>query len=207
MARDGLTLEQMGERRGVTRQRIEQILRFGGVETPKTWVRDPKVWSPAMLETCSYCGEKWSRTQSGRRGRADTMREQSHAAGYAWGLQEHCRQAKHPHPDRSFIHMSEGIAKDYEQGMGLKQITEKWNVHHYEEIYRHLKRWGVPTRRKNNRPIGKDLNIQRAIAERYKTQEAKEIGAAFGITDSRVHQIAAKFGVNKRDLPKKMGPA
>lgn len=203
MRRDNLTLEQMGQRLGLTRERVRQLLAKAGETWRKGTYQAHRTEWPEFIVTCTYCERPYVEGALGHRGRADERKMAKAWAeeqGMEFGVLAHCRAAGHPNPRRSYIYASRMAADDYQAGMSVDELMEKYHFEHREAIYQHLKRWKIKPRYERGdpfrRPIGRDMELQRQLAEELREHgRAGDIAKRYGVSPDRIRQIGDKFGV------------
>jgi transposase len=168
---ENLSLQALGDRYGVTRQRAEQILQQAGIDTGARYrermreAREAKAEQRRRWATegkpCRFCGEL---VASNRRSR---------------GLHF---QNNHGTKD---IGRDAAVAADYAAGMLQREIMEKHDIA-ASAVLRAVKRNGVPMRRPNTARLpsmAESLERKKAIIEAAQSgQKLVDIARQFGVS-------------------------
>lgn len=181
---EGLTLEQAGQRLGITRERVRQIVvkRFGIIPGPLRKAR-----AAARMEAernkpsiCSFCGAEYKRGHK------------------EWT--EHYRSA-HPHakikPENAEKYLA--MVADYDAGLKQREIMAKWNCRP-TLVYRALAYVGREHSRRNSSRLpsrAASLARKKAIIADLKTKTmfSREIAEKHGVSDALVRMIGKEHGV------------
>lgn len=119
MLQDKLTLEELGMRYGVSRQRMHQLLKsIGIVGYEYRFLRAKE----QKFATCKVCDQTYPRTDRWR-----------------GGYRTHCTKAGHPaRISKETWAKTQLIVADYLAGMKNKDIAVKYGMRHVEYVYRYL---------------------------------------------------------------------
>lgn len=142
------TLQQIGERYGLSRQRVQQILRGAGVESQGRRATEPS--EPAKPEPLTKEERQIARLYDRGNRPADIMQE----FGITYSaLQSILRRGGvkikpkgffNRRPDYERIH--KGVIRDYKRGLDTGTIAEKHGLCGRTEIYKFLRREGIEVR-------------------------------------------------------------
>lgn len=152
MYRQGATLQEIGVKFGVTRERIRQILRKNGVPSlglrPKDTALNISRASVQMALDGSTINQIASTLGVSRTCVAGALKKNGIVA----------LKGKHPKHD-DMARMALNVANDYQNGMRIADIAEKHGLKHITYIARYLKIAGVkPSRRPVLSGFAIDLN-------------------------------------------------
>lgn len=162
----GWTLQMLGARYGVTRQRVQQLVRTDVPTRPPTYSRS--------CQTCGgkFIGVKWSRTCSAcQRANTRASKYDQCACGRSkWRRSAHCRQCFSKH-----VFSWSLAAKLYERGYGLPDLSRALRVTQ-RSIHLALLKQGVALR-----SIGEGARVAMATRQKQPIEAAiKRMRARFG---------------------------
>lgn len=147
---EGLTLQEIGNKYGLTRQRVQQILRSAGVESLG---RRPDDSLPVSRKLNKEEREIAALYEKGVRP-AEIMEQ--HDITYS-ALQTILRRGNIATKPKGFFNrrpdyerVRNGVLADYEKGVDTGEIADKYGLCGRTEIYKFLKREGAPVRHGSN---------------------------------------------------------
>lgn len=172
-----LTYKQIGERYGISRERVRQVLRRAGVDTRQSlherWLVVAKSYQPPCCPRCHepYGDETWL---------------------------EH-RSRAHPTMRPEWTARDKAIAADYAAGMRVEDIRAKHRCQP-SAITRAITRQGVPFRRPNGHFLKTAAEVQARkeaiVADLRAGVRRKDIAAKYGISEAWVYQVARQNGLS-----------
>ena len=196
MMAERLTLEEVADRHGISRQRIQQRFKKDGL-TGYSWIARKRDYQK-FLVSCPLCGELYIKASH----HLMTRFRAEGAHGYEIGDREHSRAAGHPLPGQyslAQLDRDKTLADDYRAGLKLDEIRAKHNID-ASSIYRAIRRQGVPRRWLNmgRRAYITEPDIQNMIKLRAEQgMTAADIGRRYDVSGGRIIQILQKRNVWK----------
>lgn len=194
MSVEHLSLEQVGQRYGITRERVRQLLVEIGFHERNFNRWENKIRVEDYVVVCHICGGQYLPSKELYRRLGAKVNEFRKKSGYL-SSREHARAMGHPDQSRYTAadwERDKAIAADYRDGAQNAEILRKYGLkRNVPMIYNAIRRVGVPRKNMN-------LGRRAYITEQDKDQIVKlhqegwypsDLGRRFDVTGGRIVQI------------------